>query len=320
MKADSIQRIVVTGATGFLGHHLLPVLEQRYPHASISGLSRADYDLTEPTQVKGMFDDLDPDLLIHLSAYSAGIGANRLYPADFYYRNTMLTTLVFQEAAQHKTKKLIYTMGGCSYPASASSPIGEEQMWEGFPQKESSGYSSAKKMGLVASVCYRSQYGLNSVVLVPGNMYGEYDNFRREESHVVPAMIRKMVEAKREGSEEIVLWGTGDPVRDFVYATDVARVFPFFIEEYDSSEPVNISSGTTTSIRELAEQIKGLVNYDGVIRWDTDKPNGQMIKIFDVSRMTQLGLACPTPLSEGLRLTSRWFEEQLENNSSVLRV
>src|SRR5262249_8781311 len=160
-------------------------------------------------------------------------------------------------------------MGGCSYPAAAKSPIDEGQMWDGYPQPESAGYSTAKKMGIVASRCYRAQYGLNSVVIVPGNMYGEYDNFRTEESHGIPAIVRRYFETSRRGAERVVMWGTGTPVRDFVYAGDVARVIPWFLEHYDSSEPVNVSSGTTTSIRELAETVKELVGYRGEIVWDT---------------------------------------------------
>jgi len=313
-------RIVVTGSTGFLGRHLVPILVNRYGAENVVGLSSRDYDLMAPPQVKRMFAEQRPEILIHLAAYSAGIGANKEFPADFYYRNTLLTALVFEEAAQNKIKKMIYPMGGCSYPAAARSPIDEGQMWEGFPQMESAGYSTAKKMGIVASMSYRKQHGLNSVVLIPGNMYGEYDNFRDSESHVIPAMVRRYFEAQRAGAKEIVMWGTGKPVRDFVYAGDVASVFPYFIENYDSSEPVNISSGTTTSIRELAETIKEMTTFQGEIVWDTSKPDGQMIKIFDVTRIKSLGLSCPTTLREGLKRTSAWLEKNYDARSDGLRL
>lgn len=313
-------KIVVTGATGFLGRHLVPVLAQRYGAENVVGLSSRDYDLMNPEQVKCMFADYKPEVLVHLAAYSGGIGANRTYPADFYYKNTLLTALVFHEAARNKVKKMIYPMGGCSYPATARSPIDEGQMWNGFPQPESAGYSTAKMMGIVASKSYRTQHDLNSVVLIPGNMYGEYDNFRSQESHVVPAMVRRYYEAQRAGDKQIVMWGTGKPTRDFVYAGDVAAVFPYFIEQYDSSEPVNISTGTAMPIRNLAESIKTITGFEGEIVWDTSKPDGQMEKIFGVKRLNDLALFCKTPLQDGLTRTIDWFSRNYEERTDSIRV
>ncbi len=261
-----------------------------------------------------------PEVLVHMAGYVGGIGANRAYPADFFYRNLLMMALAFQGAAEFGVRKLIYPMGGCSYPASAVSPIGEDQMWSGYPQAESAAYSSAKKMGIVASEAYRAQYGLSSAVIVPGNMYGEYDNFSREQSHVIPALIRRFVEARLSGAREIVCWGTGRPVRDFVYAGDVARTIPYFIEHHDSSEPVNISSGVRTSIRELAELIRELTGFAGEITWDPSKPDGQMVKVFDVTRMKRLGLSCETPLRAGLERTIRWFETNYPTRGDGLRL
>lgn len=314
------KRIVVTGATGFLGRHLLPILKERYGSSCVVGLCSTDFNLMDPNAAAAMLAHHKPEVLIHLAAYSGGIGANRAYPADFYYRNTMLTAVVFEAAAKAGVQKLLYTMGGCSYPANATSPISEDQMWEGFPQPESAGYSLAKKMGIIASQSYRAQYGLSSVVLIPGNMYGEYDNFRENESHVVPAMVRRYHEAAVNDVPQVEMWGSGTAQRDFVYARDVARTFPFFIEDYDSSEPVNISSGTTTSIRELAETIREEVDYAGKITWDTSKPDGQSVKIFDVSRLKQLGFECGTPLREGLRNTIDWFRANYSRRSDGIRV
>src|SRR5688572_26822047 len=225
-------KIVVTGATGFLGRHLVPVLAARYGAERVVALGSRDCDLLRPEEARRMLQAERPEVLVHLAAYSGGIGANRKFPADFYYRNTLLAATVFQAAAEAGVKKLIYTMGGCSYPAAARSPIDEGQMWDGYAQEESAGYSMAKKMGIVASRSYRSQYGLNSVVLIPGNLYGEFDNFREGESHVVPAMIRRYHEAKLAAAPEVLQWGTGRPERDFVYAGDVAAVIPWFIDHY----------------------------------------------------------------------------------------
>ena len=313
-------KIVVTGATGFLGSHLIPILEKKYGASNVKGLCSKDYDLMDYNQFEKMFKELKPEILIHLAAYSGGIGANRKYPADFYFINTILTANAFELAAKYKVKKMIYTMGGCAYPATAVSPISEDQMWQGYPQQESAGYSSAKKMGIVASESYRTQYGLNSVVLIPGNMYGEFDNFRSEESHVVPAMIRRYYEAKKDNLDKIVMWGSGSPTRDFVYAGDVAEVIAWFIENYDQTGPINISSGTTTSIKELAETIKQMIGFQGQILWDADKPDGQMFKIFDVEKMKSLGLTCPTTLKEGLRKTADWLEKNYESNGDGIRL
>lgn len=313
-------RILLTGATGFLGRHTRPVLERSYGKDNVFAVSSADYNLMEPTEVDRMFSDIKPEVVVHLAAYSGGIGANRAYPADFYFKNTVLTALTFEAAARHKAKKLVYPMGGCSYPAKAKSPIGEDQLWQGYPQKESAGYSTAKMMGTVAARSYRDQYGLDATVIIPGNLYGEYDNFSRLDSHVVPAFIRRYYEAMLEGAEKVTMWGTGEPQRDFVYAADVAKTVPFFIENYDSSEPVNISTGTTVSIRELAGIIKEMTGFDGEIDWDTSKPDGQMVKIFAVDRLNALGLSCDTSIREGLRSTINWFAENYDGATDGLRL
>jgi len=313
-------KILVTGSSGFLGKHVVPVLEKFYGKENIFGLSSKEFNLLDAQEVERMFQIYKPEIVVHLAAYSGGIGANRAFPADFFYKNSLFVTLMFEAATKHKVRKLIFPIGGCSYPATATSPISEDQMWNGYPQNDSAGYSVAKKMGIVASVSYRQQYGLNSVVLIPGNMYGEYDNFRTTESHVVPAMIRRYYEAKLSGEKKIVMWGDGSPVRDFVYAGDVANTIPWFIENYNSSDPVNISSGTTTSIRELAETIREKMVWEGEIEWDTTKPNGQMIKIFDVSKMKNLGISCDTNLPDGLDRTIQWLVRNYTDKSDGLRL
>ncbi|HZR26229.1 MAG TPA: NAD-dependent epimerase/dehydratase family protein [Vicinamibacterales bacterium] len=313
-------RIVVTGSTGFLGRHLMPILQQRYRDQEVIGLSSRDYDLSSSTQADRMIVETKPDAIVHLAGYSGGIGANRAKPADFYYRNTLLTAHVFQSAASHRVRTLIYTMGGCSYPASALSPIDEQHMWDGYPFPDSAAYSMAKKMALVAADAYRTQYGLRSVVLVPGNMYGPYDNFRRDESHVIPAMIRRLVDAVHERADRVTMWGSGNPVRDYVYAGDVAANIPFFLEHDDSPGPVNLASGTQTRIRDLAECLKAIIGFDGQLCWDTSKPEGQDVRTYSVERMTRLGLSCPTPLRQGLEQTVDWFRANYAAAGDGLRI
>ncbi|MDX2181871.1 MAG: NAD-dependent epimerase/dehydratase family protein [Bryobacteraceae bacterium] len=312
-------KIVVTGANGFLGRHLLPILQSRYGGQNVVALSRKDYDLTSFESVLRMLEAYRPEVVVHLAAYVGGIGANRTYPADFFFRNIQLTSLMFEAAARFGLRKLIYPMGGCSYPAQALSPISEESMWEGYPQVESAPYSVAKKTALVARDAYRAQYGLDSTVIIPGNMYGEFDNFSSQGSHVIPALIRRFHEAKLANSPQVVMWGSGTPVRDFVYAGDVVAMFPFFIEN-PSTEPMNLSSGRATSILELAESIRRLTRYSGELVWDRTKPDGQMVKVFDITRMSTLGLSCPTSLEEGLARTIAWFEKNYETVGDGLRL
>lgn len=302
------QRILVTGASGFLGRHVVPALHA-HGETEIISVHRKDYDLIEPGASARMLKDTKPDAVIHLAAKVGGIIANKDYPADFFFENNVINTWMFDACYKAGIKKLVTFMGGCSYPATASSPIAEHQMWEGYPQPESAPYSIAKKLLLVQSAAYRQQYGLNSIVLVPGNIYGEYDNFNWEYAHVIPAMIRRFIEARDTGKPVVACYGSGKPTRDFVYAGDVAALVPWFLEQYDSTEPVNISSGTRTCIRELAETVQHITGYTGTIEWDTSKPDGQMDKIFAVDRLRALGLRCDTPLEQGIRATINWFEQ-----------
>lgn len=304
---QTYQRILVTGATGFLGRHLMPVLQERYPDRDVIGVHRADYDLLKPEESVRMLKDTRPDAVIHLAAKVGGIIANKKYPADFYFENVVLNTHTFDACYRAGVRKLVTFIGGCSYPPTAPSPISEDRMWDGLPQFESAPYSVAKKILLIQSETYRRQHGFNSVVLVPGNMYGEYDNFDWEYAHVIPAMIRRFIEAREQGASSVACYGSGKPTRDFVYAGDIARLIPWFLENYDSSDAINISSGTRIAIRELAETIQAVTGYTGAIEWDTSKPDGHMDKIFDVKRLHALGLSCDTPLKDGLQSTADWF-------------
>lgn len=314
------RKILLTGASGFLGRHTRPILEKRYGKDNVVSVDSSCYDLMNLESAKAMFKEVQPDIVVHYAAYSGGIAANRTYPADFYFKNTLLTANVFEVAAKFGVKKIIYPMGGCSYPATAISPISEDQLWCGYPQQESAGYSTAKMMGLVAAKSYKQQYGLNATVIIPGNMYGEYDNFNSLESHVVPGMIRRYFEANLKGAKVVEMWGTGQPQRDFVYAGDVAKTIPYFIEDFNEVGPVNISSGVSTPIKFLAEQIANLVGYTGEIKWDLSKPDGQMIKIFDTHKLSQLKLSCDTALTDGLKKTIDWFALNYKDSTDGLRL
>ncbi len=303
-----MRNILVTGATGFLGRHLIPVLKSHYEDHKVIAVSSKDFNLLNFEEVTKMFETVKPDIVVHLAAFSGGIGINSKLPADFFFRNSLFVSFIFEVAARSGVAKLIFPIGGCSYPAAAISPISEKQIWDGYPQIESAGYSMAKKMSLVASESYLKQHGLKSVIFIPGNMYGEFDNFIEGESHVIPGMIRRFYDAKLQNLSQISMWGDGSPVRDFVYARDVAMTIPWLIDEYDSPEPINISSGVGTSIRDLAETIKLKFDLDIFIDWDSSKPNGQSIKIFDVSKLNDFKIYCDTPLTDGLNLTINWFE------------
>jgi GDP-L-fucose synthase len=272
-----------------------------------------DYDLTEQRAVRRMFAECSPEIVLHLAGYVGGILANKERPADFFYRNLMMNTMVLHEAYLSGVQKFVCLIGGCSYPSHAPDPIKEEYLWEGYPQPESAPYSMAKKMLVVQSESYRRQFGFNSIVLVPGNVYGPYDNFNLEDSHVIPALIRKVYEAKRDGAEAVAVWGSGKPIRDFIYASDAVEGVLLAAETYNSSEIVNISSGEETSIRNLVESIVRLMDFKGSLIWDTSKPDGQARKRFDVTRMQNvLGFKPKTSLEKGLKLTIEWFAKNYE--------
>ncbi|MDX6767760.1 MAG: GDP-L-fucose synthase [Candidatus Methylacidiphilales bacterium] len=310
------KRVLVTGAKGFVGRNLVPRLAASGCELITPG--RKDYDLLEQDQVRALFRDTRPQVVFHLAAYVGGILANRDYPADFCYRNMALAAHPLHEAWKSGVEKFVGLMGGCSYPATAPSPIREDQLWNGYPQPESAPYSLAKAMGHELAKAYRRQYGFDAIVLVPGNIYGPWDNFDLNASHVIPALIRKYVEARESGTNEITAWGTGAPKRDFVYIEDVCRAVVHAAQVYSGPEIINISSGTRVTIRELVELISNLAGYQGKILWDSTKPDGQMDKGFDVGRMRDiLGFECTTPLREGLEKTFAWFTQ---NRKAALRL
>jgi GDP-L-fucose synthase len=309
-----MEKILITGSSGFLGSHCLPYFESLNGYEVVK-VSSKEYDLLHENNVIKMFEDIEPDYVVHLAARSGGIYSNRTEPADYYYKNLQLIALTFHYAYKYGAKKILVPIGGCSYPATAKAPIDESQMWNGYPQSQSAGYSMAKKMALVQSRTYKEQYGFESVIVIPGNMYGEWDNYSYNDSHVIASMIRKFYEAKLKGEKTLTFWGTGKPQRDFVYAGDVAKLLPYFLLEHKGDSPVNISSGISTTTQDLANQIAELVGYKGKIEWNTQQPDGQMEKIFSTEKLHSLGLKCDTPLKEGLTKTIKWFEENYDKGT-----
>jgi len=303
--------ILITGSNGFIGSNLCSIIDEKYTNCNIVKVLKSNYNLTKESEVDNMFLDINPDVVINLAGKVGGILANKEYPVEFFNDNALINIFMFKYAHKYNVEKMITFMGGCSYPSTAKSPISEDEMWNGYPQEESAAYSISKKMLLVMSKYYRKQYNFNSIVLIPGNVYGEFDNFDLNNSHVIPALIRKFYEAKIK-KDNVTLWGSGDPIRDFVYIKDVVKTIPFFIDEYNSSEPVNISSGIGISIKELSIKIKELVDFNGDLIWDTSKPNGQMVKVFDVSRLNNLNLYCDTSMDEGLSNTIHWYKNNIE--------
>ncbi len=306
------KRILITGASGFVGSNLVPLFNDI--DCELFMPSKKDFDLRIQSSVKKLFKEIKPDIVFHLAALVGGIKANMNNPASFFYDNLISQTLVMHEAHLSSCEKFITLMGGCSYPNSAVSPINEDQIWNGYPHEGAAAYSSAKKMNIVMSESYRTQFNFNSLVLVPGNIYGPYDNFDLENSHVIPALIRKYYEAQANDLPEVIAWGTGKPQRDFIYIQDAVEAIFKASVVLNSSKIVNISSGKLISIKTLTEKIAQIVKYDGKIFWDKSKPDGQMIKGFDVKKMTDLLDFKPQyDLDEGLKLTFEWFKANIKN-------
>jgi GDP-L-fucose synthase len=303
------RRVVVTGGAGFMGSRVVDRLKSS--GAEVFVPRSRDYNLVDGAAVKRLFKDARPELVIHAAAVVGGIGANRANPGRFFYENLMMGAQCLEEARLSGTKKFIAVGTICAYPKFTPVPFKEEDLWTGYPEETNAPYGLAKKMLLVQSQAYRQQYGFNSIFLLPVNLYGPGDNFDPASSHVIPALIRKVVEAKRDGKDEIEVWGTGRATREFLYVDDCAEAIVLAAERYDGSEPVNIGAGFEISIKDLAEQIVKLAGFKGRLRWDATKPDGQPRRCLDTSRATrEFGFKASTPFEKGLAATIEWYRNK----------
>jgi GDP-L-fucose synthase len=302
------KRIVVTGGAGFLGTHLLRRLEQRGCR-KIFVPRYPDFDLTRTDAIERLFVEHPPDVLIHLAAVVGGIGANRANPGRFFYDNAIMGIQLIEAARRHGVEKTVVLGTICAYPKFTPVPFREEDLWAGYPEETNAPYGIAKKALLVQCQAYRQQYGMNAIFLLPVNLYGPGDNFEPESSHVIPALIRKCMEAVDQGRDEIVLWGDGSPTREFLYVEDAAEGIILATERYDKPDPVNLGSGMEISIADLAVKIASITGFSGRIIWDATQPNGQPRRCLDVSRAErEFGFRATTPFGAGLRKTIEWYQ------------
>src|SRR3954465_11128007 len=301
------ERVVVTGGTGFLGSYVVEKLRERGATDIVTPRSD-EYDLVKMADVERLYRDVRPSIVIHLAARVGGIGANQKNPGKFFYDNLMMGAQLIEVGRQVGLRKFVATGTICAYPKFAPIPFREEDIWNGYPEETNAPYGLAKKMMLVQSQAYREQYGFNSIVLFPVNLYGPRDNFDLETSHVIPALIRKCVTAKEAGQPALTLWGDGSPTREFLYVEDAAEGILRAAEHYEGSLPVNLGTGEEVTIRNLATMIATEADFAGQINWDTTKPNGQPRRCLDVSRAKELfGFQAKHELREGLKKTMQWF-------------
>ena len=306
----STQRVCVTGGAGFLGTHLIEKLKA-HGAKDIFVPTYPQYDLVREADILRMLNDAKPDVIIHLAAKVGGIGANREKPGEFFYDNLMMGVQLIHHAWQKDVSKFVAIGTICAYPKYTPIPFKEEDLWNGYPEETNAPYGLAKKMLLVQSQAYREQYGYNSIFLLPVNLYGPGDNFNPASSHVIPALIRKCLEAKEQNASEIVAWGDGSPTREFIYVDDAAEGITLATMRYNSSDPVNIGSNFEISIKELTELIARLTGFEGEIRWDTGKPNGQPRRKLDTSRAKErFGFEAKTNFEAGLRRTIEWYANE----------
>ena len=309
----SSRRVCVTGGAGFLGKVVVRKLQERgTKDIFIPTLDR--YDLTRLEDINQMLEDAKPDLIIHLAAQVGGIGANREHPAEFFYNNLMMGVQLMHRSWETNVQKFVAIGTICAYPKYTPVPFKEENLWDGYPEETNAPYGLAKKMLLVQSQSYREQYGFNSVFLLPVNLYGPGDNFDPKSSHVIPALIKKCVEAKEHGENQIVVWGDGSPTREFLYVEDAAEGILLASEKYNRSDPVNLGSGFEISIKDLVELIARLTGFEGRLVWDTSKPNGQPRRGLDTTRAKEyFGFEAQVQFEEGLKNTIAWYLEHKQD-------
>ncbi|HVP69660.1 MAG TPA: GDP-L-fucose synthase [Anaeromyxobacteraceae bacterium] len=302
------ERVVVTGGAGFLGGYVVEELRRRGAREIFVPRSRT-YDLVEMEAVRRLYADARPTVVLHLAARVGGIGANRRNPGKFFYDNLMMGVQLIEVARQVGLKKLVALGTICAYPKFCPVPFREEHIWDGYPEETNAPYGLAKKMLLVQSQAYREQYGLESVVLFPVNLYGPRDNFDLETSHVIPALIRKCIESRERGDRQVVVWGDGSPSREFLHARDAAEAIVAAAERYGKSEPVNLGAGFEIRIRDLVPLVARLCRFEGEVVWDAAKPNGQPRRMLDTSRaLREFGWKARVPFEEGLAETVSWYE------------
>lgn len=305
------KNVLVTGGHGFVGHSVIDILKDK--KCKINAPTIDEYDLRIENNVKELFDNNEFDIVIHLAGKVGGIGANKAAPGDFFYDNLMIGTLVLEYAKRNNVDKTIALAAGCGYPKYLDVPYSEEEFWDGLPDENSIGYSMAKKMLIIQSWTYRNQFGFDSTILLPANLYGPHDNFDLETSHVVPALIRKFIEAKINNKDEVIVWGTGKASREFLYVKDTAEVILDAAEKVDKSGPFNLGTGIETSIKELVKIIKNIVGFQGKIEWDTSKPDGQPRRYYDMNALKEeLGYIPSTSLKEGIKETVDWYYSNRE--------
>lgn len=309
MYSWSTKRLLVTGGAGFLGSFVVEKLKARgCQHIFVP--RRKDYDLTQIEAVRRLYREAKPDIVIHLAAVVGGIGANRLNPGKYFYENAIMGLQMMEEARLNNVEKFVATGTICAYPKFTPVPFCEEDLWNGYPEETNAPYGLAKKMMLVQSQAYREQYGFNSIFLLPVNLYGPRDNFDLESSHVIPALIRKCLEAKARGDDHLFAWGDGSPTREFLYVEDAAEGILLATELYNSSDPVNLGAGHEISIKNLVEMIARLTGYEGQIKWDKARPNGQPRRALDTGKAEKFfGFKTEMPLEEGLKRTINWYGE-----------
>ena len=301
------KRIAVTGGGGFLGRRVVAHLRERGCD-DIFAVRRREFDLVKGEDVERLYREVRPDVVIHLAAVVGGIGANRANPGLYFYENLMMGAQLIEGARLHGVEKFVQVGTICAYPKFAPVPFREEDRWAGYPEETNAPYGIAKKALLVQCQAYREQYGLNAIYLLPVNLYGPGDNFDPDTSHVIPALIKKFVDAEREGAPVVEVWGTGTATREFLYVDDAAEGIVLATERYDRPEPVNLGAGREISIRDLAELIARETGFRGRLVWDTSKPDGQPRRCLDTTRAEQLfGFRARTDFLDGLRRTIEWY-------------